>query len=140
MHFRMGIGSSLDWSLVQAFLAVAEHGSLSAGARTLGLSQPTLGRQIKAMEEQIGAELFHRRGHGLELTRTGATLLPAAQAMRSAAHGIELVGAGSSQALEGTVRITASVAVAVHHLPRIVVAIRQEEPSIAIELVPSDET
>jgi DNA-binding transcriptional LysR family regulator len=140
MRFCMGGASSLDWSLVQAFLAVVERGSLSAAARMLGLSQPTLGRQIKAMEEQLGAELFHRRGHGLELTPTGTSLLPSAQAMRAAAHGIELAGTGANRAIEGTVRITASVAVAVHHLPAIVVAIRQTEPGIAIEIVPSDET
>jgi len=136
----MGAVSSLDWSLVQAFLAVADHGSLSAAARALGASQPTLGRQIKAMEEQLGAELFHRRGHGLDLTSIGESLLPAARAMRGAAHDLELVTAGASRELEGTVRITASVAVAVHHLPPIITEIRKCEPRIAIELVPSDET
>ena len=49
--------SEFDWSLVQAFLAVAETGSLSAAARQLGRSQPTLGRQIKTIEAQLGAEL-----------------------------------------------------------------------------------
>ena len=53
--------SSLDWSLVQAFLAVADTGSLSAAARELGTSQPTLGRQIRAIEGQLGAELFRRQ-------------------------------------------------------------------------------
>lgn len=129
---------ALDWSLVQAFLAVAERGSLSAAARTLGATQPTVGRQIKAMEEQLGAELFLRRGHGLELTAVGESLIEAARAMRAAAHELELATAGASHELEGTVRITASVAVSVHHLPAIIARLRQEEPRIAIELVPSD--
>lgn len=131
---------ALDWSLVQAFLAVAEHGSLSAAARVLGVTQPTLGRQVRVMEEQLGAELFRRHDRGLGLTELGRSLLPAARAMRDAASGIELCAAGDGEALSGTVRITASVAVALYHLPEIVAALRTEEPQIAIELVPSDET
>jgi DNA-binding transcriptional LysR family regulator len=131
---------SLDWSLVQAFLAVVETGSLSGAARTLGRSQPTLSRQIKAMEEQLGSELFHRRETGLELTAAGHSLQDAAQAMRKAAHEIELRGSGHDQRISGTVRITASVAVAAHHLPLIIAEIRQLEPLIALELVADDET
>src|SRR5689334_4262903 len=97
---------SLDWSLVQAFLAVAEHGSLSAAARALGATQPTLGRQIKAMEEQLGAELFHRRDKGFELSVVGQQLLTAARAMREAAYALELHAAGKAEALDGTVRIS----------------------------------
>ena len=132
--------SSLQWSLVQAFLAVAERGSLSAAARLLGATQPTLGRQIKAMEDQLGAELFQRHGQGLALTEAGQALLASARQMRQAAHDIELLATGKSQALSGTVRITASVIVATHHLPRIVAAARQREPSIAIEVAAANES
>jgi DNA-binding transcriptional LysR family regulator len=136
----MARSSALEWSLVQAFLAVAEHGSLSAAARSLGLSQPTLGRQVRAMEEQLGAELFQRHEKGLSLTELGDSLIASARAMRDAAHGIELRAAGQGERLEGTVRITASVVVALHHLPAIAAQIRSKEPQIAIEIVPSDET
>lgn len=136
----MAAASTLDWSLVQAFLAVAEQGSLSAAARSLGASQPTVGRQIRSMEEQLGAELFRRHGQGLALTDTGASLLSAARSMRQAVHAIELCAVGKGETIEGTVRVTASVAVAVHHLPQVIAQLRIEEPSIAIELVPDDET
>jgi DNA-binding transcriptional LysR family regulator len=119
---------SLDWSLVQAFLAVADHGSLSAAARTLGASQPTLGRQIHTMEEELGVELFQRHERGLSLTEAGRGLLASARAMREAVHDIELRALGKGEALEGTVRVTSSVAVAIHHLPAIVAALRLEEP------------
>ena len=132
--------SSLDWSLVQAFLAVAETGSLSAAARVLGASQPTLGRQIKAMEAQLGADLFLRQARGFSLSETGAALMAPALAMRDAAGQIALTAAGRTQRLEGTVRITASQAMSVYHLPDIIAAIRLAEPHIAIELVPSDDT
>ena len=130
----------LDWALVQAFLAVAETGSLSGAARTLGTSQPTLGRQIKLIEAQLGVELFHRQPRGLALTQTGAALVAPAQAMRDAVRQISLKAAGRQMQLEGTVRITASVAFSVMHLPQIIEQIRAVEPQIAIELVPSDTT
>lgn len=132
--------TSLDWSLVQAFLAVAELGSLSAAARALGASQPTLGRQIRAMEEQLGAELFQRREKGLVLSETGSALLASARAMRQAAHEIELSATGKGARLEGTVRISSSVAVALHHLPAIIAGLRRDEPQISIEVVASDES
>ncbi|SFR99802.1 LysR family transcriptional regulator [Yoonia litorea] len=130
----------LDWSLVQAFLAVAETGSLSGAAGVLGTSQPTLGRQIKLMEAQLGVELFHRQSRGFALTETGAALVAPAQAMRDAVRQISLQAAGRQTQLEGTVRITASVAFSVYHLPPIIAEIRALEPKIAIELVPSDST
>lgn len=132
--------SSLDWSLAQAFLAVAETGSLSAAARALNTTQPTVGRQIKAMEQQLGADLFHRRPRGLVLTETGAQLVEPASAMRDAAGQMTLRAAGQSASLQGTVRITASVATSVYHLPQIIADIRTAEPAIEIELVPSDES
>src|SRR5262245_14134193 len=137
----MAAASALeDWSLVRAFLSVAEHGSLSAAARALGSSQPTLSRQVRALQETLGVELFRRHDRGLSLTEAGEGLLPAARVMRQAAHDIELVAAGRGEALEGTVRVTSSVVVATHHLPAIVAELRRAEPLIAVEIVASDET
>lgn len=129
-----------DWSLVQAFLMVAEEGSLSAAARKFGASQPTLGRQIKTLEQQLNAGLFKRQARGLELTETGAALVAPARAMRDAMGQIALTAAGQSAQIEGTVRITASVMTSLHHLPDIIAKIRDAEPAIAIELVPSDDS
>lgn len=129
---------NLDWSLIAAFLAVGETGSLSAAARQLRSTQPTVGRQIKALEDQLGVELFQRHQRGLTLTDTGAQLVPAAKAMRDAAGQIALTAAGQTASLTGTVRITASAFISVYHMPQIIAAIRTAEPEIAIELVPSD--
>jgi len=129
-----------DWSLVQAFLAVAEEGSLSAAARALGASQPTLGRQIRTIEQQLQAQLFIRQSRGLVLTETGAALMAPARAMRDAMHEISLAAAGRSVQIEGTVRITASTMTSLFHLPEIIADIRRAEPAISIELVPSDAT
>lgn len=131
---------SLDWSLVQAFLAVAEGGSLSEAARRMGASQPTLGRQIRQIEDLLGVALFTRRPRGLDLTDTGAEMLPHAQAMRAAMRGLSLVAAGHQQALDGPVRVTASHVVAHYILPGILAGLRRDAPGITIDLVPSDTT
>lgn len=130
----------MDWALVQAFLAVAETGSLSGAARQLGTSQPTVGRQIKQIEAQLGAELFHRQPRGLALTDIGAELTAPARAMRDAVQRIALTAAGRQASLAGNVRITASVAASALLLPPIIAQIRRLEPQIAIDLVPSDTT
>lgn len=130
--------NDFDWSLIRAFLAVAETGSLSAAARHLSQSQPTLGRQIKQLEDQIGLRLFERQARGLELTETGESLLEPACAMRAAFGQLRLRAAGQDHKLQGTVRITASEVMAHHVLPHIIAQMRETEPDIQIELVPSD--
>lgn len=129
---------SLDWSLLQSFLAVAEQGSLSAAARQLGASQPTLGRQIKQIETQLGVTLFHRQARGFVLTDIGAELLAPARAMRDAAMQVAMTAAGREQNIKGTVRIAASVFVAHFTLPPIIAKLRQKHPEISIDLVPND--
>ena len=130
--------NDFDWSLVRAFLAVAETGSLSAAARHLSQSQPTLGRQIKQLEDQIGLRLFERQARGLELTETGESLLEPARAMRAAFGQLRLRAAGQDHKIQGTVRIAASEVMAHHVLPQIIAQMRETEPNIQIELVPSD--
>ena len=129
----------LDWTHIQAFLAVADKGSLSAAARELGLSQPTLGRQVHAAEESLGVELFHRRSHGLDLTATGQTLLSPAKEMQKAAAKLSLAAEGRAAGLQGVVRITASEVVSHFLLPRMLADIRSVEPEIELEVFPSDE-
>ncbi len=129
---------TLDWSLVQTFLAVAETGSLSGAARQLGLSQPTAGRQVRQIEDTLSLTLFHRQPRGLELTETGQALLPHARRMRDGMRGLSLAAAGRAETLSGPVRVTASVFTAHHHLPPILARLRAEEPEISIDLVPSD--
>ncbi|WP_354001213.1 LysR family transcriptional regulator [Tabrizicola thermarum] len=129
-----------DWSLIRSFLAVAEAGSLSAAARTTGISQPTLGRHVQAVEAALGVTLFTRVAQGLALTEAGRALVPAARAMRAAAAELALTARGQAAGIEGTVRITASRVVSHAILPPILARLRQSEPGIQIDLVPSDTT
>jgi DNA-binding transcriptional LysR family regulator len=129
---------SPDWSLWRSFGAVVEAGSLSAAARKLGLSQPTLGRHIESLEQALGVSLFERTLGGLKPSETALRLYePVAGATRALAEA-ELVAEGQSAALGGTVRLTASTVISHYVLPPMLAEIRREFPAVALELVPSD--
>lgn len=128
---------NFDWNRARAFLVTAEEGSLSAAARALGLAQPTLGRQVDALEAELGVVLFERVGRGFTLTPSGLELLDHVRAMGDAANRVSLTAAGQSQSLEGTIRIAASEVHAAILLPPIVAKLRRAEPGITIEIVAS---
>jgi DNA-binding transcriptional LysR family regulator len=128
----------LDWNLARAFCATAEAGSLSAAARQLRLTQPTLSRQVAALEAALGVTLFERVGKALVITATGLELLEHAQAMAASADAMALAAAGTVQDVEGQVSISASEAVAVYILPEIVARIRKEAPRVTVGVVVSN--
>ena len=127
-----------DWNQLKAFLETAETGSLSAAARKLGLTQPTLSRQVAAIERQLGVTLFERAGKAMVLTATGLALLEHARVMGAAAEDLQLAATGQSQAVDGVVTISASEAVAAHLLPGVLLRLRQQAPGVVIDLVASD--
>ena len=126
---------NFDWNQVRAFLATVEEGSLSAAARALGLTQPTLGRQVSALEEELGVTLFERSGRTLILTPTGQALAEHVRAMGEAATRLSLVASGQSQSVEGRVKVTASEGYAAYVLPEVVERLRAEHPGIMLEIV-----
>lgn len=126
---------SFDWNHARAFLATAEEGSLSAAARELGLTQPTLGRQVAALEKQLDAVLFERAGRGLLLTPAGHDLLAHVRKMADAATQLSLAASGQAQAIEGTVCISASDVMAAYVLPQILDGLRDAAPGIDIDVV-----
>ncbi len=130
----------IDWSLLQAYVAVAEAGSLSSAAQVLGVSQPTIGRQVKSIEEQLGMTLFYRQPRGLSLTDEGQNLLPHATAMAQAASAFATVAAGHDMSAQGSVRITVSEFVGHYFLPPIITQLRRDHPNIQIELHLTDQT
>lgn len=130
----------IDWTLVRNFLAVAETGSLSGAARRLGVSQPTLGRQMKQMESDLGVTLFLRQPRGLALTEAGQAMLPAARRMQEAMSEIAMTVAGRDTETNGTVRITASEVVAQQILPPIIAQLRIDHPGITVDLTATDQS
>lgn len=127
--------SEIDWNRARAFLATADAGSLSAAARELGLTQPTLSRQVAALETELGVTLFERLGKKLVLTETGETLLSHVRAMGEAAAAMTVAASGRAQEIEGRVSISATDGYAAYLLPDIVERIRREAPQITIVIV-----
>lgn len=130
--------SNLDWNQLKAFLETAETGSLSAAARKLGLTQPTLSRQVAAIEQVMGVTLFERVGKSMALTPTGLDLLEHARAMGAAAEALSLAATGSSQAVRGVVSVSATDVVASVLLPPLVKKLHDQEPGITIDVIPSN--
>jgi DNA-binding transcriptional LysR family regulator len=141
MRKRMDTSAlTFDWNRARSFLAVAETGSLSAAARLLGATQPTVGRQVAALEAELSVALFERIGGRLELTPAGRALAAEVSAMAAAAARLSLAAAGRSASLEGLVRVTASDLVCAYLLGPALARLRREHPGVAVELVASTST
>jgi DNA-binding transcriptional LysR family regulator len=133
--------ATLDWNLLRALGAVLAHGSLTQAAVRLGTSQPTLSRQIAALEAQLGAPLFERGARRLQPTAAALALAEPAARMLAAAQACALAADSAriqADDLAGTVRLTASEVVSHHVLPPLLAALARRQPEIQIELVPSD--
>jgi DNA-binding transcriptional LysR family regulator len=126
---------NIDWSHTRTFLVTAEEGTLSAAAKILRLTQPTLSRQISALESDLGIMLFERVGQRLVLTNSGLKLLEHARLMGDAALQFSLVAKGQSEQIEGSVTISVCELDAVFRLPKIIAKLRKAEPGIDIEVV-----
>src|SRR5215471_19471882 len=125
-----------DWNDLRVFLTLSREGNLTAAARRLEVSHPTIARRIKALEDSIGARLFDRLPDRFVLTAAGEELLADAQAMEQAAESIHRRSAGLSDTAHGTVRLSAGEAMTAflaRHLPRL----RHNLQCIEFELVAS---
>jgi DNA-binding transcriptional LysR family regulator len=124
----------IPWELYRSFLAVVRHGSLSAAARTLRLTQPTLGRHVDQLEQALDTPMFTRSPQGLIATDTALAMVPIAEAMESAAEAMARLASGRGQDIAGVVRITASEIVGAEVLPAILVDCAEQSPKIVFEL------
>lgn len=95
----------MDWDDLRVLRAVLDEGSLSGAARILGLAQPTVGRRMRALEEQAGGPLIERLPDGIRATALAQSILPHAHAMQRAADEVSRVLRTHGSALDGMVRI-----------------------------------
>lgn len=130
---------NFDWNQIRAFLATAEEGSLSAAARALGQTQPTLSRQISALETSLDVTLFERGRRSTSLTDTGRALLDHVREMGEAAQRVSLIASGQSESIQGKVSITATNYTLTYHLPDIIASIHEVAPEIQLDLIASDD-
>ena len=123
-----------DWDHYRTLLAVLNEGSLSGAARALGLSQPTAGRHIEALEASLGAPLFTRSAGGLAPTETALALKPHAEAMAAAAEALARTASGERDAIRGAIRLTAPDLLGVEVLPAILTEFHESHPEVTLEL------
>lgn len=119
---------------LEAFLAVARYGSVTAAARALGFTQSAVSRQVATLEAQTGARLFDRLARGVALTDEGRCLLPHAEAMvgrlATARRDLDaLRGLGA-----GRLRVGAFPTALAALVPRALAAFRQAHPGVALGL------
>ena len=111
-----------DWDDLRVFLTLAREGNLTAAARRLHVSHPTVARRVRGLEESIGARLFDRLPDRFVLTAAGEELLADTEAMERAAESIQRRSAGLGDTSHGTVRLSAGESTAgflAMHLPRL---------------------
>jgi len=136
-HQQTGL-KNFDWSLIRSFLAAIDSGSLLGAARTLQITQPTVGRHVAELESQLGVVLFERTGRGLAPTPMALKLAVAARNMEAGALQLTSALSGMQTQSGGTVRITASAPVATYLMPTVLAALRQAQSEIQVELVASN--
>lgn len=132
------MNSEPDWTLYRTFLAVARLGSLSAAARSLGLTQPTVARHIESLESDLGVDLFLRSPRGLLPTDIALALLPHAESIAVSSATLLRTAASGKGDMAGSVRVSASEVVGVEYLPPILAALRRAHPRLDIELLLSN--
>lgn len=125
----------MDWSDLRIFLAVARTGTLGAAARSLGQSQPTMGRRLRALEAAVGHTLFQRTADGFVLTDEGNAVLEHAERMEEEALAFERRLAGSDVQLEGMLRLSSSDWFGIHMLAPVLAEFGERHPKVCVELL-----
>jgi DNA-binding transcriptional LysR family regulator len=120
----------VDLRLVRYFVAVADHQHFGRAATALRVAQPSLSRQIRRLEQQLGARLLDRTPQGTRLTEAGEVFLPAAKALlRSAAR-----AAAQTRAAAAPSRITIGYTMGVIVTPA-VLELRREHPDADVQVI-----
>lgn len=127
----------MEWSDVRIFLAVARGGSFGEAARSLGVSHPTVGRRIKALEDEAGQPLFRRTQDGLVLTDAGDAVLALAESMENSALSMERRLAGNHERLEGILRISSADWFAGYVLAPVLAELGRRHPAVVPEVIAS---
>lgn len=130
---------NFDWNQTRSFLATVEEGSFSAAARALGLTQPTLSRQITALEQSLGVTLFERGHRSMDVTEAGIELLEHVRAMGEAAARISIAASGQSLEIEGRVSLTCTSVMGAYFLPPVMEKLRERAPGIVVDIVASND-
>jgi len=129
----------MDLRRLGLFLAVAEHGSFTAGARAAHVAQPAVSLAIRELETELGAELFVRGRRGAALTAAGEALLaPARQALRDIETAAAAVAAVTGL-VAGELDVASLTTLAADPVAPIIGRFRSEHPGVTVRLIaPAD--
>jgi DNA-binding transcriptional LysR family regulator len=133
---------TLDLRQLRYFIAVAEEGHITRAAERLGMQQPPLSRQIKAIERELDVRLFRRKARGVELTDAGRAFLENARAtLAQFDHALEATRR-TSRGEQGGICVAYTTGAAFHPLvPRIIREFQRAFPLVSVtptEGPPSD--
>jgi DNA-binding transcriptional LysR family regulator len=104
------------------------------------MTQPTVGRQVSALEAELGISLFERTNSGLVLTQSGTDLMAQVKAMGDAATNLSRLASGHAEAIEGVVCISATEMISAFVLTPVIEKLRNKWPKIEIEIIASSDT
>ncbi|CAD6528895.1 LysR family transcriptional regulator [Paraburkholderia metrosideri] len=124
-----------DTTTVRLILAIAEEGSISRAADRLGLAVAAASRRVTDLEEQLGAKLFKRVPHGVEITESGAKLLQYVRQIDNLVDRLQGDAQALNQGLEGRIIIGAPKAVVIQFLAREIAGIQRKYPGISLKIV-----
>jgi LysR family hydrogen peroxide-inducible transcriptional activator len=120
---------------LRAFVAVAEKRHFSSAATTLGVSQSTLSQALAALETGLGTHLIERSTRRVFLTTEGMQLLPRAQAVVEAMDAFTAAAAGTSDPLQGSMRLGLIPTVAPYVLPTVLAGLAQQMPALTLRVI-----
>lgn len=109
----------MDISALQAFIAVARHGSFSKASDTLFVTQPAISKRVAGLEDELGTQLFNRIARSISLTEAGKQLLPKAQDLVSQAEELQRYASNLTDDISGTLSIAIAHHIGLHRMPPI---------------------
>ncbi len=130
----------MDWDKLRVFHAVADAGSLTHAGELLHLSQSAISRQIRGLEEQLSATLFHRHARGLLLTEQGELLYDATRAMSKQLTQAAAQIRDLKDEVFGDLRVTTTAGFGTSWLAPRLPALFEQHPDISVSLVLTEET
>ena len=125
----------MEWSDLRVFLAIARAGTLGAAARQLGLTQPTMGRRLRALEAAIGHTLFQRTSEGFVLTGEGVSVFGHAERVEEGVLAFQRQLAGQELHLQGLLRLSSSDWFGTFMLAPVLAEFGRRHPLVCIELL-----
>lgn len=127
-----------NWDDLRYVLAVADHRSVNAAARALGVNHATVLRRVASFEDRFGEAVFRRSAQGYVVRPEKGKVIDALRQVEAAALAVDRAVQGASEPLSGTVRVTSTDTFCAHLLPEAVAAFRERVDTVRIDLISSN--